>query len=113
MTIDEVLEGLEPLYPNLTYRTLATNRYYYKCTYKELYEDLIQRYNLIEQAKDMFVEIRPCEISKLDEFKDKHYSSAYFFIESVYKPRDSIPSKALIKRIKKVFEELGIEYEKL
>lgn len=58
-----------------------------KINHKELYEELKRRDALLEELKEEFIEVKPCEIKSFFKDKASPVASAASFISGLYRSR--------------------------
>lgn len=93
MTPEQVAERL-----GKTLANVYTLKSQYKCSYQELYDDLVERQRALEECKDLCVELTGKDIAGAF----KHYDNAYQFMDRLYMVREQQVNKVLYKRLIKV-----------
>lgn len=92
---------------NLSVESVMSSKCRRKITYKELYEDYLDRLKTVKQCQDMCIDIYASEIQHLFNSSVKKYnnSSARAFLLNLYSPVN-MPRSQKVKRCKQIIEYL-------
>lgn len=100
------LQKIKTEFSFLSNNTIYTNKSMNKYSYKDMYNDLVDRYKTIEILQDLIIEYDAPDVKKLSMFKDRQWSQTYNFITALYGSRKNLINKAFISKCKKVIKEI-------
>lgn len=92
---------------DLSLLTIYNTKLRYGCTYKELYEEYAERFEILKECQDLCYDIYPSEIQHLFSASTRRYknTSARTFLINLYSPAN-MPRKNKIERCKQVIKYL-------
>lgn len=93
------------------YRAVVVQKHYTKMSYLELYLDIKERYKTIQEAQELFIDVRPCDLQKLPFYKGKYPTASFSTLQSLYGSRDCIPSRAMCNNLRTLINQYKEHYK--